>query len=165
VTTSEESSTRVRSRRQLEAITSEALVSRRDYLRILVTISGGLTAGAAAVGLGVFPRRTGAAAPALIADAIPEGAWVQFRYPTEHDRAIAMRLPGGRLVAYSSICTHLSCAVIPRPAEGVLDCPCHDGRFDATDGSVLAGPPPRPLPVIELEERTDGIYAIGATPG
>jgi Rieske Fe-S protein len=149
-------------RRRIESITSEALVSRRDYLRILVTVSGGLTAGAAAVALGVFPRRTEAAAPARIADAIPEGAWVQFRYPTEHDRAIAMRLPGGRLVAYSSICTHLSCAVIPRPTEGVLDCPCHDGRFDATDGSVLAGPPPRPLPVIVLEERADGIYAIGA---
>jgi hypothetical protein len=24
--------------------------------------------------------------------------------------------------------------------------------------------PPRPLPVIELEERSDGIYAVGATP-
>lgn len=152
-------------RRQLERITSEALVSRRDYLRILVTISGGLTAGAAAVAVGVFPRRTGAAAPVRVAASLAEGSWVQFTYPTEHDQAIAMRLPGGRLVAYSSICTHLSCAVIPRPTEGVLECPCHDGRFDATDGSVLAGPPPRPLPVIELEERTDGIYAVGATPG
>ena len=152
-------------RRQLERITSEGLVSRRDYLRILVTISGGLTVGAAAVAVGGFPRRTGAAAPVHVAASLAEGAWVQFTYPTEHDRAIAMRLPGGRLVAYSSICTHLSCAVIPRPTEGVLDCPCHDGRFDATDGSVLAGPPPRPLPVIELEERTDGIYAVGATPG
>ena len=166
MTTSEEVRADARTdRRQLERITSEALVSRRDYLRILVTISGGLTVGAAAVAVGVFPRRTGAAAPVLVAASLPEGAWVQFTYPTEHDGAIAMRLPGGRLVAYSSICTHLSCAVIPRPTDGVLDCPCHDGRFDATDGSVLAGPPPRPLPVIELEERTDGIYAVGATPG
>jgi Rieske Fe-S protein len=166
VTTSEKRNAEGTSeRRQLERITSEALVSRRDYLRILVTISGGLTAGAAAVAFGIFPRRTGAAAPAKIADSIAEGAWLQFTYPTEHDRAIAMRLPGGRLVAYSSICTHLACAVIPRVAEGVLDCPCHEGRFDASDGSVLRGPPPRPLPVIELEERPDGIYAIGARPG
>jgi nitrite reductase/ring-hydroxylating ferredoxin subunit len=151
-------------RRQLERITSEALVSRRDYLRILVTISGGLTVGAVAVAVGVFPRRTGRAAALRIAGEIPAGSWVQFFYPTERDRAIAMRLPDGRLVAYSSICTHLSCAVIPRPAGGVLDCPCHEGRFDASDGSVLRGPPPRPLPVIELEERDDGIYAVGARP-
>ena len=150
--------------RQLERITSEALVSRRDYLRILVTISGGLVVGAAAVAAGVFPRRTGAAAPLKIADEIREGAFVQFAFPDEHDRAIAMRLPGGRLVAYSSVCTHLSCAVIPKPSEGVMDCPCHHGRFDAETGGVLAGPPPRPLPVIEIEERSDGIYAIEATP-
>lgn len=152
------------SRRQLEHITSEALVARRDYLRILVTISGGLTVGAVAVAIGIFPRRTGRPGPVRITGEIPEGSWVQFSYPTEHDRAIAMRLADGRLVAYSSICTHLACAVIPRPAEGVLDCPCHEGRFDASDGSVLRGPPPRPLPVIELEERGDGIYAVGARP-
>ena len=151
-------------RRQLERITSEALVSRREYLRILVTISGGLLAGAVAVAVGVFPRRTGTAEPVLVAASLAEGAWVPFAYPAKEDRAIAMRLPGGRLVAYSSICTHLSCAVIPKPTEGVLDCPCHDGRFDADDGSVLRGPPPRPLPVIELEERAGGIYAVGATP-
>lgn len=150
--------------RQLERITSEALVSRRDYLRILVTISGGLMVGAVAVAAGVFPRRTGTAESVRVAASLAEGEWVPFAYPTEDDRAIAMRLPGGRLVAYSSICTHLSCAVIPMPGEGVLDCPCHDGRFDADDGSVVHGPPPRPLPVIELEERPDGIYAVGATP-
>jgi len=152
-------------RQQLERITSEAIVSRRDYLRILVTISGGLTVGAAVVAFGVFPRRTGQAGAVRIAGEIPVGTWARFAYPTDDDRAIAMRLPDGRLVAYSSICTHLACAVIPRPYAGVLDCPCHNGRFDATDGSVLHGPPPRPLPVIDLEERGDGIYAVGARVG
>lgn len=151
-------------RRQLERITSEALVSRRDYLRILVTISGGLAVAAGAVAAGVFPRRTGTAASVRVTGSLDDGEWARFAYPTGADRAIAMRLPGGRLVAYSSICTHLSCAVIPKPDEGVLDCPCHDGRFDANDGSVVHGPPPRPLPVIELEERSDGIYAVGARP-
>ena len=41
---------------QLERIRSDAPVTRRDYLRILVTISGGLVAGAVAVAVGVFPR-------------------------------------------------------------------------------------------------------------
>ncbi|HET9248777.1 MAG TPA: Rieske (2Fe-2S) protein [Actinomycetota bacterium] len=165
MTTSEPTGTDVATDRdRLERITSEGIVSRRDYLRILVTISGGLVAGAVAVAAGLFPRRTGTAQPVLIASTLAEGDWVRFAYPTEDDRAIAIRLPGGRLVAYSSICTHLSCAVIPKPDEQVLDCPCHDGRFDATDGSVVHGPPPRPLPVIALEERSDGIYAVGATP-
>ena len=73
-----------------------------------------------------------------------------------------MRLPDGLLVAYSSICTHLSCAVLCEPRQEELVCPCHDGRFAAASGEVLAGPPPRPLPVIELEERPDGIFAIRA---
>jgi Rieske Fe-S protein len=46
--------------------------------------------------------------------------------------------------------------------EEALVCPCHDGRFSAVTGEVLAGPPPRPLPRIDLEERDDGIYAVGA---
>ena len=163
--TSDVSATGAPTERRFERITSEALVSRRDYLRILVTISGGLVVGAAAVAAGLFPRRTGAAPPLKIADELSEGAFIQFAYPNEHDRAIAMRLSGGRLVAYSSICTHLSCAVIPKPTERVLECPCHLGRFDAATGGVLAGPPPRPLPVIELEERADGIYAIEARAG
>jgi nitrite reductase/ring-hydroxylating ferredoxin subunit len=149
---------------QLERITGDTLIARRDYLRILVTVSGGLVVGAAAVAVGLFPRRTGAGGALRIADDIPAGGHVSFAYPGADDRAIAMRLPDGRLFGYSSICTHLSCAVLPRPVEAALVCPCHDGRFDATTGDVLEGPPPRPLPQILLERRDDGIYAIGAVP-
>ena len=67
---------------------------------------------------------------------------------------------GGALVAYSSVCTHLSCTVLWNGPAARIDCPCHDGRFDPLDGRVLAGPPPRPLPKIELVERQDG-----STPG
>lgn len=148
---------------QVERITSAALVTRRDYLRILVTISGGLLAGAAAIAAGVFPRRTGTATPVKVATSLEAGESVQFTYPGPDDRAIAMRLPNGMLVAYSSICTHLSCAVLPRLQESALVCPCHRGRFDAETGEVLEGPPPRPLPVIALQERPDGIWAVGAT--
>jgi nitrite reductase/ring-hydroxylating ferredoxin subunit len=145
-----------------ERIRADAPVTRRDYLRILVTISGGLAIGAVAVAAGVFPRRTGSAGAIRIAGAIEPGRSVTFNYPGPDDRAIAMRLPNGMLVAYSSICTHLSCAVLWKPSRGELACPCHDGRFDATSGLVLGGPPPRPLPVIDLEVRPDGIYAVGA---
>lgn len=145
-----------------ERIRADALVTRRDYLRILVTISGGLVAGAVAVALGVFPKRTGTAGAVKIADGLEPGDSVTFTYPGPDDRAIAMRLPNSMLVAYSSICTHLSCAVLWADGGDELVCPCHDGRFDAETGRVLAGPPPRPLPIIDLEERSDGIYALRA---
>lgn len=147
---------------QFERIRSDAPVTRRDYLRILVTISGGLVVGAVAVAVGVFPRRTGESGAKKIADTIAPGGSVAFTYPGPDDRAVAIRLANGALVAYSSICTHLSCAVLWRAEHEELLCPCHNGRFEASSGEVLAGPPPRPLPVIDLEERSDGIFAVRA---
>jgi Rieske Fe-S protein len=97
-----------------------------------------------------------------IAERIEPGDSLAFAYPGPEDRAIAMRLPNGVLVAYSSVCTHLSCAVLWERDRDELLCPCHDGRFSAVSGAVLSGPPPRPLPVIQLEERQDGVYAVGA---
>ena len=147
---------------QLERIRSDAPVTRRDYLRILVTISGGLVVGAVAVAVGVFPRRTGENGAKKIADTIAPGESVAFTYPGPDDRAIAVRLANGALVAYSSICTHLSCAVLWKVEHEELLCPCHNGRFEASSGEVLAGPPPRPLPVVDLEERPDGVFAVRA---
>lgn len=138
------------------------LISRREYLRMLVTLSGGLLFGTVAVAAGAFRRRGFGAAPATrIADTIPHGRAVTFSYPTDDDPAIALRLPDGRLVAYSSVCTHLGCAVLWSRPSGRLECPCHNGAFDPGTGRVTAGPAPRPLPGIHLEERDDGIYAIG----
>jgi Rieske Fe-S protein len=114
------------------------------------------------VAIGVFPRRTGSGGDVRIAEEIATGAAVTFSYPGPDDRAIALRLPEGALVGYSSICTHLACGVLWEEREEALVCPCHDGRFSAVTGEVLAGPPPRPLPRIDLEERADGIYAVGA---
>ena len=146
----------------LERIRADAPVTRRDYLRILVTLSGGLLAAAGAVRAGVFPQHASATAPPLkVADRLDPGEGVAFAYPGEDDRAIAMRLQDGRLVAYSSICTHLACAVLWRAENHRLECPCHDGVFDPATGEVLAGPPPRPLPKVSLREDARGIWAVG----
>ena len=150
----------------LDRVSEDEIVTRRDYLRILVTISGGLLAGTAVVAAGIFRRREAGTGPATrVVTELRTGEAVRFRYPTEDDPAIGMRLADGTLVAYSSLCTHLSCAVLWNRQAQTLDCPCHDGRFDPRDGVVLAGPPPRPLPAIGLEERADGIYAVRAGTG
>ena len=47
--------------------------------------------------------------------------------------------------AFSAICTHLGCIVSWDDLKHQIACPCHAGQFD-TEGRVLSGPPPRPLP-------------------
>lgn len=58
--------------------------------------------------------------------------------------AILVSTAEGELVALSAVCTHLTCTVRFEADTGTLFCPCHNGRFDL-GGSVLSGPPPRPL--------------------
>ena len=153
---------RAPARALLERIRADTTVTRRDYLRILVTVSAGLVAGAAGVAAGLFRRHgSGTAAPAKVADRLEPGQAVAFRYPGEDDRSLAIRLPDGRLVGWSAVCTHLACAVLWREEDGQLECPCHDGVFDPATGAVIAGPPPRPLPAVRLRENSDGIWAVG----
>jgi Rieske Fe-S protein len=147
---------------QLDRIRADTPVTRRDYLRILVTVSAGLVAGAAGVAAGLFRRHgTGTAARTKVADRLEPGQAAAFRYPGADDRALAIRLPDGRLVGWSAVCTHLSCAVLWRQEDSLLECPCHDGVFDPATGEVVAGPPPRPLPRVELREDNNGIWAVG----
>ena len=50
--------------------------------------------------------------------------------------------------AMSATCTHLGCQVQWIAKEKKFKCPCHGGVY-AADGSVIAGPPPRPLTMLE----------------
>ena len=82
-----------------------------------------------------------------------------FRYPTDQDPCIAVRTPEGKLVAYSQVCTHLSCAVVYDKAENALLCPCHRGVFNIDRGTPTAGPPTRPLARVRIEQRGDRLFA------
>ncbi|MDE3188699.1 MAG: Rieske 2Fe-2S domain-containing protein [Acidobacteriota bacterium] len=84
-----------------------------------------------------------------------------FRYPTPESPCIAIRTPQGELVAYSQVCTHLSCAVVYDKLENQLACPCHRGIFNVDQGAPVAGPPTRPLPRVTIEQRGDQIFATG----
>ena len=49
-----------------------------------------------------------------------------------------------QFVAFAVNCTHLGCPVRWLPNAGLFMCPCHGGVY-YKDGTVAAGPPPRPL--------------------
>jgi Rieske Fe-S protein len=86
-----------------------------------------------------------------------------FQYPRPVDPCILVRTGADSYVAYSRFCTHQECVVFYRPAQNGFACPCHGGFFSLADGSVLEGPPPRPLPRIILERRGDSIVATGVS--
>jgi menaquinol-cytochrome c reductase iron-sulfur subunit len=51
---------------------------------------------------------------------------------------------GDRFVAFAVNCTHLGCPVRWLKDADLFMCPCHGGVY-YKDGTVAAGPPPRPL--------------------
>jgi len=61
-----------------------------------------------------------------------------------------------RVCAFSAKCTHEGCTVTYLPGQSIIWCPCHDGKFDAANGRVLSGPPPRPLPKYAVNRQSDG---------
>jgi rieske iron-sulfur protein len=56
------------------------------------------------------------------------------------------------VVGYSAVCTHLCCTVSDWDSKnGWFLCPCHHSQFNPReDGKVMAGPAPRPLPLLPL---------------
>ena len=95
---------------------------------------------------------------------IPVGGVKLFQYPKPGEQCILIRTAEDAYVAYSQKCTHLSCAVFYSRAHDRLECPCHQGYFSVKDGSVLQGPPTRPLPRVVLERSGEELVAIRMEP-
>jgi menaquinol-cytochrome c reductase iron-sulfur subunit len=70
--------------------------------------------------------------------------------------------PGGEFVAFAVNCTHLGCPVRWLETAELFMCPCHGGVY-YKDGTVAAGPPPRPLVRYPVRVR-DGQVEILASP-
>ena len=144
----------------------DEVVTRRDTLRFLVAGSGALflATGVLAV-LGSLPAGPNVkAVPVAKVGELAENHWKVFDFPDQYAQGIIINVPKKCIVAYSDVCTHLSCAVIYQQNDGTLHCPCHDGLFDATTGNVLAGPPTRPLSLIQLAIQDGTIYAVKLVP-
>jgi cytochrome b6-f complex iron-sulfur subunit len=78
--------------------------------------------------------------------------------PVSGQRVIVLQ-SADQLLAFSAKCTHEGCTVTYQPAQSVIWCPCHDGRFDLT-GRVLSGPPPQPLLKYVALRQPDGGIVI-----
>lgn len=143
-------------------VVEDNYVSRRDFTKFLVLMSGAFVVGQATIGAkSLFEMPHPNPTPiARVAD-MPVGAARAFAFPQPQDIALLVRVDENTLVAFDQRCTHLSCAVIPEPHNNRFFCPCHNGSFDLATGRPISGPPRRPLTRILLEERDGVVYALG----
>ena len=136
-------------------------ITRRDFLKLIKGTGALIGVGVvvAPVAAYFYPPRLVEmpTEPVLVCPeaelAVGQAKTVEFgRYP-----AIIINTPEG-LKAYSSVCTHFACLVKWNPDTARLECPCHEGYFSPSDGSVISGPPPKPLMVLATEVMDGQIY-------
>ena len=141
-------------------------VSRRDFAKFLCLVSGGLVAGSAYVAIkaNFFPTEEVKGEHFICnTSEVPVGGTRSFVIAGSDIPYMLIHLENGDWHAYEQKCTHLSCAVFYKPGTGKIECPCHNGWFDAATGKNLEGPPPRPLPKLALQVKEDKIYVTGKT--
>ena len=85
--------------------------------------------------------------PIVDASRLPVGNAMHF---TDQQGAPAWLIheSDGSFRAFSAVCTHAGCTVDISGGEFV--CPCHGGSYSVTSGAVLGGPPPSPLPELQV---------------
>jgi cytochrome b6-f complex iron-sulfur subunit len=134
-------------------------VTRRSFLS-LAALGSFFTAAATAIGgMLRLPQ------PAVLPGAVrrfkigqPEQFLVGSETLFENENFYVFRDAEG-VYAISATCTHLGCTVA-RSGKG-FECPCHGSKF-GTNGSVEAGPAPRPLPWLEVGRAADGQLVVFA---
>ncbi|GHG20711.1 Rieske (2Fe-2S) protein [Streptomyces hydrogenans] len=97
------------------------------------------------------------------ADGVPEGPLAKTGdIPVGGGKVLASKgvvitqPKAGEYKAFSSKCTHAGCAV-SEVKDGTIVCPCHQSRFDISDGSVKSGPATSPLPPEPIEVKGEEI--------
>jgi Rieske Fe-S protein len=76
---------------------------------------------------------------------VPVGSGVIF----EDAKVVVTQPTAGSFKAFSAVCTHQGCLVSKVETDKIL-CNCHGSSFSITDGSVLGGPAPTPLPAQDI---------------
>lgn len=105
------------------------------------------------------PINAGDVGPGKAVQAFPEG-----KSDNSHNLVEIVHLSDSSsdFVAYSAICTHLGCSVLPKlTADGNIPCPCHGSIFNPADGAaVVSGPAGRPLPSLPIKVQGDGTIKV-----
>lgn len=136
-------------------------VSRREFTKFLCLVSGGMAVGSGWVAVKdrLFPpHRIEGEAFVCKTTEVPPGGTFPFTVSGSKTPFILIHLNDGSWRAFEQKCTHLACSVFYQPAADKIQCPCHNGWFDARTGTVLQGPPPRPLKRLEVVVKGEDIY-------
>ena len=65
----------------------------------------------------------------------------------------------GQWKAFDATCTHAPCTV--NYGGSRINCPCHGGEFDPTNGAVISGPPPSRLTEYGVFIQGENLYVSG----
>lgn len=137
-------------------------VSRREFAKFLGLLSGAfaLSNGFIVIRAWAFPSKPLEGEHFVVNEnEVPVGEMFQFEiHGDKHIPYILIHLEEGQWRAFEQKCTHLTCAVRYRKDERKIECPCHNGWFSADTGEVLQGPPPRPLPQLEVVVKDGKVY-------
>jgi menaquinol-cytochrome c reductase iron-sulfur subunit len=140
--------------------------SRRGALRVLA-VGGAVGCGALAIPTirfvlapAVGGSGTGRWVKTVSLDALTEGEPKRVALVADHRDAWTLEKHvelgaawlerrGDKVVAWSTVCPHLGCAVDRNPTGAGFFCPCHDSYFDG-EGARLNGPSPRGLDSLDV---------------
>lgn len=153
--------------------TSDGMMTRRQFMKAAIAVIGSLIGGA--VGLPAVAYVVGPALKKTADEWVRLGAIskVELGTPTlfktvierqtgwitdqQEISAYVLTDDGQTFIAMSNICTHLGCRARWIPEQEKFFCPCHNGVFDK-DGSVVSGPPPRPLDRFETKVESGVLF-------
>jgi Rieske Fe-S protein len=72
-------------------------------------------------------------------------------------KVVVTQPSAGTFEAFSATCTHAGC-LVGSVSGGTIHCPCHGSQFSISDGSVVAGPAPTPLPGVAVRVTDRFVY-------
>jgi len=112
-------------------------------------VAGGTASGGASTGGG-----TGQAGGSVLTSTseIPLGGGKVFTSA----RVVVTQPEAGQLKWINAVCTRMQC-IVDKVTDGTIVCPCHGSRYSVTDGHVVTGPAPSPLPAQPLKVQSGQI--------